>query len=236
MTPRISIILPAANEERLIARALRSLAAQRYSALEIIVIVNGSHDKTAKIARAAGARVIEFTRLLGYSRARNEGAKVAKGEIYVFMDADSYLGEGVLKHVARNTSPTCLGTVLGAPDTSQLVHRMFFFIKNSVHRLGLYKGVLGGMSFCHARLFENARFDPHVAVDENYEWSRRARACGGSYVLLTQCRAYTSMRRWEDGMWKLFFFWIKLRVRSLFKWHDVSEGRYVRTIFTAEKE
>lgn len=92
--PRVvSVVIPARNEARAIAGVIRAVQEQRPPALalEIIVVDDGSHDDTAAVARAAGARVLE----LGSSgdggnpaRARNRGAAVATGDPIIFLDAD----------------------------------------------------------------------------------------------------------------------------------------------------
>src|SRR5256884_4138853 len=92
---KISVIVPAFNEEKFIARSLRKIkaASDALSALgwesEIIVCDNNSTDRTAEKARAAGATVV-FEPVNQISRARNKGAAAAGGDWLVFVDADSY--------------------------------------------------------------------------------------------------------------------------------------------------
>ncbi len=84
---RISVVLPARNE----AAALRSLLPSLRAILptaEIVVINDGSADDTAAVAEAAGARVISHPYPKGNGAAIKTGARVAQGEILVFMDAD----------------------------------------------------------------------------------------------------------------------------------------------------
>ena len=129
---KISIIVPAFNEEKFIARSLRKIkaATDAFSSLdwesEIIVCDNNSTDRTAEKARAADARVV-FEPMNQISRARNKGASAATGDWLVFVDADSYpsrelfadlavaiqsgrcLGGGaVVKMTARLDGPDCL--------------------------------------------------------------------------------------------------------------------------------
>jgi len=90
---RFSVVIPARNEERLLPRLLETVEAARgayaggASEVEVIVADNVSTDRTAEIARAAGARVVTVEkRVIG--AVRNGGAREARGEILVFVDAD----------------------------------------------------------------------------------------------------------------------------------------------------
>ena len=92
---KVSVVVPAFNEERLLAGSLAAIRAATRAfddagwACELIVCDNNSTDRTAEIARAAGARVV-FEPVNQIARARNAGAARASGEWLVFVDADSY--------------------------------------------------------------------------------------------------------------------------------------------------
>ncbi|QQG43452.1 MAG: glycosyltransferase family 2 protein [Candidatus Daviesbacteria bacterium] len=83
----VSVIIPAFNEETAIGDCLRSLQQQTLADQEIIVVDDGSTDKTREIVRQFPVKLLQQSHL-GPGRARNLGAKVAKGEILVFVDAD----------------------------------------------------------------------------------------------------------------------------------------------------
>ncbi|HYG10762.1 MAG TPA: glycosyltransferase family 2 protein [Pyrinomonadaceae bacterium] len=87
MPARVSVVIPALNEEETIGAVVRSVP--REIASEVIVVDNGSDDGTAERAREAGARVVSEPRR-GYGRACRAGARaVADGcEIIVFLDGD----------------------------------------------------------------------------------------------------------------------------------------------------
>ncbi len=112
---KISVIVPAFNEEKFIARALRKIKAATgaFSLLgwesEIIVCDNNSTDRTAEKARAAGATVV-FEPVNQISRARNTGAAAATGDWLVFVDADSYPSRELFADLASVIqSGRCLG-------------------------------------------------------------------------------------------------------------------------------
>ena len=93
---KFSVIIPAFNEEKFLPRLLDSieLARANYSGgpdrIEVIVADNASTDRTAEVAAAHGARVVNITKRR-IAAARNGGARVARGEILCFIDADSAL-------------------------------------------------------------------------------------------------------------------------------------------------
>jgi glycosyltransferase involved in cell wall biosynthesis len=92
--PEISIIVPARNEEACVGACLRSLTAQQGVGFEIIVVDDGSTDRTGEIARSfAGVKLIEAGPLpegwSGKSNALGIGAQQARGEWLLFTDADT---------------------------------------------------------------------------------------------------------------------------------------------------
>lgn len=95
----VSFIIPAHNEERLLARTLTAIAdAARSLALpfEIVVVDDASTDRTGAVAQEHGARVIEV-RHRQIAATRNEGARAASGEMLVFVDADTTVDEAVVR-------------------------------------------------------------------------------------------------------------------------------------------
>ena len=103
---RVSIIIPAFNEERLLADSLAEISkaaavfSNRKWAHELIVCDNNSTDRTAEIARAAGARVV-FEPVNQIARARNTGAAAAIGDWLLFIDADSQPSLELLEEAAE---------------------------------------------------------------------------------------------------------------------------------------
>jgi glycosyltransferase involved in cell wall biosynthesis len=86
---RVSIVVPAFNEELLLPKCLESLLAQDYAGdLEILVVDNASSDGTARVARSHGVKVISEP-IRGYSHALIAGFSAASGEIIACTDADT---------------------------------------------------------------------------------------------------------------------------------------------------
>ena len=101
---RLSIVIPAFNEERVIEDCLESISTSLVGnhddecTAEIIVVDNNSTDRTAELARQAGA-VVVFEPINQIGRARNAGAEAATGEWLLFLDADSLLSAELLADI-----------------------------------------------------------------------------------------------------------------------------------------
>jgi glycosyltransferase involved in cell wall biosynthesis len=87
MTPLVSVIVPIHNGERFLGEALDSIAAQDYSAIEVIVVDDGSTDGGPALAAARNVRLLRQDQR-GAGAARNAGIDVARGEIFAFLDQD----------------------------------------------------------------------------------------------------------------------------------------------------
>ena len=94
MKMRFSVIIPAYNEEKFLPRLVDSIriAAENFKTgnVEIIVADNSSTDQTRDVAEKYGCRVVSVEKRC-IAAARNGGAKIAEGEIFCFIDADSAL-------------------------------------------------------------------------------------------------------------------------------------------------
>jgi glycosyltransferase involved in cell wall biosynthesis len=83
----ISFIIPAKNEAESIGRVVEAIAGE-YADAEVIVVNDGSTDDTARVAEAAGAKIVTHPESLGNGAAVKAGARAAEGRILVFLDAD----------------------------------------------------------------------------------------------------------------------------------------------------
>jgi glycosyltransferase involved in cell wall biosynthesis len=88
-SPLVSVIIPAYNRAATIARSIDSVLAQGHRPIEVIVVDDGSTDRTVEVIRRYGDRVVLIRQPNGGpSSARNTGAAHAKGEIIAFLDSD----------------------------------------------------------------------------------------------------------------------------------------------------
>lgn len=87
-TPRISIVMPVYNSERLLGECLAAVNASTFRDYEVIVVDDSSTDRSREIAAAHGARVVPSGGRLGPGRARNKGVEHIRGDIVFFIDSD----------------------------------------------------------------------------------------------------------------------------------------------------
>lgn len=106
---KLSIIIPTYNEEEYLPKLLESIKSQDFTDYEIIVADAQSNDNTREIAKEYGCIVVEGG-LPGIGR--NNGAKVAKGEILLFLDSDLELTENYLTNVINEFEEENLGIAI----------------------------------------------------------------------------------------------------------------------------
>lgn len=90
----LSIIIPTLEEEKYLPLLLESVKKQGLSDYEIIIVDAGSTDRTVEIAKTHGCKIAKG-RLP--AKGRNQGAAIAKGDLFLFMDAETVLYQGFLK-------------------------------------------------------------------------------------------------------------------------------------------
>ncbi|RLJ05580.1 MAG: hypothetical protein DRP13_00210 [Candidatus Aenigmatarchaeota archaeon] len=115
--PSASVLIPAYNEEKTIGKTIRSVLGLNYpkNKLEIIVINDGSKDKTGKIAEGfAGVKVLHNKKNRGKACSLNRGLKIAKGELIVCIDADSLVEPDILKKMVGYFKDPKIGAVTPA--------------------------------------------------------------------------------------------------------------------------
>ena len=112
----VSIIITTKNEQGVIARLLESIKHQTYKKVETIIIDNHSSDKTKSIAKKFTKKV--FTAGPERSAQRNFGAKKAKGEYFLFLDADMELSSKVVEKCVQAIHITKKGLMVVIPEQS----------------------------------------------------------------------------------------------------------------------
>lgn len=202
---KLSIIVPAYNEERLIASCLQSIdtalaANQRFGiSSEVVVVDNNSTDRTAEIATRAGACVC-FEAQNQISRARNTGAAAANGQWLMFVDADTYVSVGLLEAIywlVGNGAAVGCGSTLRMDDAPVLARfTLAIWTMTSV----VCRWAAGSLFVCRADAFrEVGGFSQTLYAAEEIDLSRRlkkwGRRRGLGFVILRRHPVRSSARK-----------------------------------------
>ncbi|MEI6675121.1 MAG: glycosyltransferase [Verrucomicrobiota bacterium] len=202
---RVSVIVPAFNEEQLLADSLAEIrkASAAFSmrgwTVELIVCDNNSTDRTAGIASAGGATVV-FEPLNQIARARNTGAAAATGDWLLFVDADTHPSRELFDEVAEQilSGRTLAGGATIRMDGEMLAARLSSGLWNLVsRRLNL---MAGSFIFVEANAFRSVGgFSHEWFAGEELELSRRlkklARNTRRRVVILHRHPIKTSARK-----------------------------------------
>jgi len=212
----ISIIIPTFNEEMYLPRLLESIKKQVYKNYEIIVADANSADKTRQIAKRYSCRIVKGGMpAIG----RNNGAKAAKGDILLFLDADVTFGRDFLRNAVNELRERNLD-VAGCyirPLGNNVIDKIFFSIFNLwiFTTQFFYPNASGSGIFCKRWLHKKIKgFDETIRLSEDMDYVRR---CGkhGKFRILKTAKSYVAMRRFEkEGRFNVGF---KLFLSALYR-------------------
>ena len=242
MSPKrkISIIIPAKNEARLLASTLGQFEVLKSSYdLEIIVSDGGSVDDTCRVATKHGAIIVHKTKdpqTIG--EGRNDGAKVASGEIFFFFDADTLMKDpekffgDMISTFDNYNVVAAIPKLKVFPDQRNALDRIFHFFYNNTIRtfIAIKQPMSGGQcQVVRASAFrEIGGYPQGVAHAEDAAMLKRIKNVGRvvfkkNLIILESPRRY---RNW--GYWKLirvatksFFFKTIFKKEVLTEWERV---------------
>ena len=181
---KLSVVVPAFNEEKLLAECLANIR-EAASGLdtELIVCDNNSTDRTADIARQAGAEVV-FEPVNQISRARNAGAAAAGGDWLVFVDADSFPDRALFADLAETIAS---GRYVGGGatvrfDEADRLAQGAVAVWNAISRA--MRWAAGSFVFCEAAAFRRiGGFSTELYASEEIDLSRRLKRLGRLMIL-----------------------------------------------------
>ena len=214
MTPRLSIIIPTLNEAATIRTTLEALQILRNLGVEVIVADGGSTDATPELAAPLADRVLSAP--LGRARQMNAGAMAAKGEILLFLHADTRLPERADTLVLEGLAAS--GRLWGRFDVRisgrPSMLRVVAFFMNRRSRWS-YIATGDQAMFVRRETFQVFGGFPDQPLMEDIELSKRL--CRLGPPLCLRERVITSGRRWEmRGVWRTI--WLMWRLRWLYWW------------------
>lgn len=204
--PSLSVIVPMFNAPDKLERALAALRAWG-EPFELIVVDDASTDpRSAEVARAAGAKLLRLERNSGPGVARNEGARLASGELLVFVDSDVVVHPGTLAAFrALFEREPALDAAFGSYDSRPFEKGLVSEYRNLLHHYVHQTGPSNATTFwagcgaIRARVFrEVGGYDPSFTRPsiEDIELGMRLKARGKSIRLdpTIQC---THLKRWR---------------------------------------
>lgn len=235
----LSVIIPALNKEDYIGKTLQRInqaivilhEQSPDLSLQVIVVDNDSTDQTAQIARSYGAVVVAES-IRNISLARNAGARTAKGEILLFIDADTLIPETLLMKIASVMSDTsCVG---GAVDTDHRpksailrIYNWFFSIL-----LRLCGTTQGAAQFYRRDMFLTVGgYDENIYMGKDVDCylriARAARKTGSKIHFISDMKVIPSPRRYDSWpLWKTFLWTSPLLVTLMRRRKSVWAGWY----------
>lgn len=236
--PRISVVVPAYNEEEKIRETINSISDAEYPEMKEIIIVNdGSTDRTAEIVEEIAGKNHEVKLLDvergGKSNAINKGIEISSGEIIVVIDADSLIGKNSLVEIVKPFSDDSVGGVSGIirgietknpltwfQDFEYILSSGWRFICDKVDGTYIFPGI---GAFRKGALIEVGGFSDDT-LSEDFDIGIRLRKRGYKLVM-SRARIYTQVPRTFVGLAKQRMRWGKGTIQVIRKHSDVLLNR-----------
>lgn len=179
----VSIIIPTYNEEKNLENTLKAIRNQDYKKYEIIVSDSKSSDNTRKIAKKYYAKVV-IDKRRGIGAGRNFGAKFAKGDILLFVDADTIMMMNTLREFVKSFSKR---KILGAtcpviPSNLNMKNLAIYLAYNQIAKASTKtrNPHIGGICVAYRKknFFNVGGFNESLAAFEDVDLSRRIGKAG----------------------------------------------------------
>ena len=206
----LSVVVPVWRESAGIESALKALAPLRRAGHEVIVADAGSDDGTAARARPLCDRVLDAEQ--GRAAQMNAGAAVARGNLLLFLHADTRLPTDVLTQLNDFMASRCVWGRFDVRLSGQ--RRLFRVIAWFMNRRSRLTGICTGDQalFVRRDVFEALGGFQPLPLMEDVEFSRRL--CLVSRPYCVRSPVITDSRRWEKlGPWRTIFLMWRLRWR-----------------------
>jgi glycosyltransferase involved in cell wall biosynthesis len=215
MSSKISVVVPAYNEEALLPACLDSLAAQKTKYdYEVLVVDNNSTDDTNKIAKSYQDKMnikVILEKKKGRGVARHTGFSKAKGQIILSTDADTIVPHNWIEKIIVPLVNDQVVAVTGPCQTDDLewlqknIFNFFQPFSMYLYRLLMHHYWLSGFNFAIRKdVYEQCGgFDTNLNAQEDIELGFRVMKLG-KIIFLRDLSVNFSGRRFEDGFWEGF--------------------------------
>lgn len=213
---KVSIIIPARNEDAYLEECLLSLDALEYPKenYEIIVADNGSTDNTVYIALSHGAKVVNLPDEKTISAVRNGGVSEASGDVLVFLDADCTVAVDWLVSAEKyfdREDISCFGSSPIIPEKATWVEKTWFLVRKSEQQVFERQWQESTNMFIHRHVFEKVGgFNESLTTCEDVDLSYRLLKVG---KIIADSRIIAVHHR-DPKTIKEFFFKEKWRGKS----------------------
>ena len=203
---KISIVIPTYNEEEYLPKLLESIKSQDFTDYEIIVADAQSNDNTREIAKEYGCIVVEGG-LPGIGR--NNGAKVANGEILLFLDSDLKLTENYLSNVIEEFEREDLGiaitqmTPLSQKKRDKYLHDLANWFMIAVENIKPHGAGCYGIISRKELHDECNGFDENLSFGEDTDYIERLAEISEFKVLRNAKIGVSTRRLEEEGLYTL---------------------------------
>jgi len=223
---KMSIIIPVLNEATLIGDTLLSLQPLRAAGHELVVVDGGSADASVVASQPLADQVIRSPR--GRSRQMNEGTKAAKGEILLFLHADTFLPNGAERMIDQGMNGK--KKVWGRFDVKLAgKHPLLRIVELLMNLRSRLSGIATGDQgiFVRRELLERVGGFPDIDLMEDIALSKMLKKVDRPLCLWQ--RVLTSSRRWEKrGILRTVLLMWFLRLAYFYK---VNPGRLARLYY-----
>lgn len=229
---RISLVIPAYNEEHYLRACLDSAIAQTNPFYEIIVVDNNSSDSTAKIAQSYKNVRLVHEKKQGVVFARNRGFDVAKGEIIARIDADTILPPNWSKSVLTEfENDTELAAVSGRPIFYDVAWKRLVTVVENWFRRRMANQLKRVMFLQGANMAISKdawlAVKPHVCnkhnMHEDFDLAIHLQEIGQKVTFTESITAHLSARRVDMKVWH-FWQYVGMHPHT-YAVHDVKTGR-----------
>lgn len=209
----ISVIIPALNEEKYIENCLKALKNQTYKDFEIIIVDGNSTDNTIKITKKYVKVITSDKRGIGHQQ--NIGAKHARGNILVFIQADCILSKNTLEEINKTMKKDIVGgSIIGIYEPLNYKIKILNIFAPLLQQL--LKMTYGFCTFTRKDIFKKISGYKNI-ICEDTELGFRLKKVG-KVVILKNCSYRISSRRLiKKGFFPTIYLWVKVYFMNKFK-------------------